>query len=86
MDGASIAVIVVALIGAVGTILSNIVIGNNQSKEFDAKLDKQQAVMNTKLENLTEEVKKHNSFAETIPQLKFKIEALEKRVDKMETK
>lgn len=86
MDGASIAVIVVALIGAVGTILSNIVIGNNQSKEFDAKLDKQQAVMNTKLENLTEEVKKHNNFAETIPQLKFKIEALEKRVDKMETK
>lgn len=86
MDGASIAVIVVALIGAIGSILSNIVIGNNQTREFNAKLDTQQAVMSEKITNLTEVVNKHNNFAEKIPELKIKLENLTERVDKLESK
>ena len=74
MEGARIAVIVVA----------NIVISNNQSKEFDSKLDKELAVMKTEFKNLTEEVKKHNGFAEKIPRLEFEIQALKERIDKME--
>lgn len=86
MDGASIAVIVVALIGAIGTILSNIIMNNSQSKDMDAKLDKNQAVMENEIKNLTEEVKRHNNFAEKIPELKSDIRNLEKRIDKLENK
>lgn len=86
MDGASIAVIIVAIIGAIGTILSNIIMNNSQSKDMDAKLDKQQAIVETELKNLTAEVKRHNNFAEEIPTLKADIRNLEKRIDKIETK
>lgn len=86
MDGASIAVIVVALIGALGTIISNIVMNNSQSKDMDAKLDKNQAVIETKIENLTNEVQKHNNFASKIPEIQADIKNLEKRVDKIENK
>lgn len=86
MDGASIAVIVVALIGAIGTILSNIIMNNSQSKDMDAKLDKNLAVMENEIKNLTEEVKRHNNFAEKIPELKSDIKNLEKRIDKLENK
>lgn len=86
MDGASIAVIVVALVGAVGSILSNIVISNNQSKEMDAKLHENQAVMTERLDNLAKEVNKHNNFAEKIPELKFKIENLTERIKEIEDK
>lgn len=86
MDGASIAVIIVAIIGAIGTILSNIIMNNSQSKDMDAKLDKQQAVVETELKNLTAEVKRHNNFAEEIPTLKADIRNLEKRIDKLENK
>lgn len=86
MDGASIAVIIVAIIGAIGTILSNIIMNNSQSKDMDAKLDKNQAVMENEIKNLTEEVKRHNNFAEKIPELKSDIKNLEKRIDKLENK
>lgn len=86
MDAANVAVIVVALIGAIGTIISNIVINNKHANEMDAKLDKQQAITETKLDALTNEVKKHNNFAEEIPTIKADIKNLEKRIDKLENK
>ena len=64
----------------IGVIITNIV-GNNK---FQNSLDKSQAVTNTKLENLTEEVKKHNAFAERIPKIEAKVEILEKKIERME--
>ena len=86
MDGASIAVIIVALIGAIGTILSNIVMNNSQAKDMDAKLDKNQGIIEERINNLTTEVKRHNNFAEQIPEIRSDIKNLEKRVDKLEQK
>lgn len=86
MDAANIVVIVVALIGAIGTIISNIVTNNKHANEMDAKLDKQQAITETKLDALTNEVKKHNNFAEEIPTIKADIKNIEKRIDKLESK
>lgn len=42
-----------------------------------AKLDRYQAVTDTKLETLTEEVRRHNAFAERIPVLENRITTLE---------
>lgn len=47
------------------------------SDSSDAKLEKAQAVTDTKLQTLTDEVRKHNNFAEKIPVIEEKIRALE---------
>lgn len=86
MDGSSIAVIIVALIGAIGTIVSNIVMNNKQSAQMDAKLDKQQGIIEERLNNLKESVDKHNNFAQKIPALETNIANLEKRIDRIENK
>lgn len=86
MDAANIVVIVVALIGALGTIISNIISNNKHSNEMDAKLDKNQGIIEERINNLTNEVKRHNNFAEQIPEIRSDIKNLEKRVDKLEGK
>jgi len=86
MDGSSIAVIIVALIGAIATITSNIVMNNKQSAAMDAKLDKQQGIIEERLSNLKESVDKHNNFAQKIPAIEANIENIEKRIDKLEAK
>ena len=86
MDGSSLAVIIVAIIGAIATIVSNIFISNKQSSDMDAKLDKNQAVIEERISNLKETVDKHNNFGIQIPEIRTDIKNLEKRVDKLEAK
>lgn len=54
------------------------------SDQSDAKLEKAQAVTDTKLQTLTDEVRKHNNFAEKIPVLEEKIKVANKRIDDLE--
>ena len=86
MDGNSIAIIVVAIIGAIATIVSNIFVSSKQSREMDAKLDKNQGIIEERISNLKESVEKHNNFAVQIPEIRSDIKNLEKRVDKLEAK
>ena len=53
----------------IGVIITNIT--NNRS--IENKLTTSQAVTETKLDALTEEVRKHNSFAERVPVLEFEV-------------
>lgn len=86
MEVASLVAIMVAIIGAIGTILSNIIIGRGQSKDMDAKLHENQAVMTERLDTLTKEVNKHNNFAEQIPDIKKDVQYIGERVTKLETR
>lgn len=43
-----------------------------------------QAVTETKLDNLTKEVREHNNFAQKIPTLQIQVNALDKRVTDLE--
>ena len=45
---------------------------------------KSQAVTETKLEELTREVRKHNEFAERIPVIEEKIKVANKRIEDLE--
>ena len=54
------------------------------SDQSDAKLEKAQAVTDTKLQTLTDEVRKHNNFAEKIPVIEEKIKVANKRIDDLE--
>lgn len=64
----------------VGVIITNLASG----RKVQAQLEKNQAVTDTKLDNLTEEVKRHNNFAQEIPVIKEKIKSIEHRLDNIE--
>lgn len=76
--------IVAALITGGAAIISNIVTSNKASREMDHKLETHQAVTDTKLEELTREVRKHNNFAERMPVVEQEIKDLNKTVDKLQ--
>ena len=65
-----------------GVILSN----NSANKKIENQLDKNQAVTDIKVEELTREVRKHNNFAERMPVIEEKIEVINHRLDDLEHK
>ncbi len=86
--------IIVALITGACAIIANLLISKQSSKDLYAKLDKNseladakiesklerhQAVTDTKIEELTREVREHNNFARRIPVLEEKIANLERK-------
>lgn len=52
--------------------------------KLEAKLEKWQAVTDTKLETLTAEVRKHNGFAEKIPVMEEQIRVANHRISDLE--
>lgn len=55
-------------------------------QRLDAKLEKFQAVTDTKIEELTREVRKHNNFAERVPVLEEQIKVANHRIEDLERK
>lgn len=83
MEGIVVAVIsgVATLVGVIITnISSNRAIGN----KIENKLVTSQAVMDTKIDMLTDEVRKHNNFAVEIPVMKEQIKVANHRIDDLE--
>lgn len=54
-------------------------------QKLNAKLEKFQAVTETKIEELTREVRKHNGFAERMPVVEEQIKVINQRLDKVES-
>ena len=65
--------ILVALITSAVTLLG-VILSNSKTA----------AVTNNEIKHLTEEVKKHNNFAQRIPVVEVQLEELEKRVEALE--
>lgn len=74
----------IAIIAAVGSVLGVVLTNAGSARAMDAKLDKAQAVTDTKLDALTEEVRKHNDFARRVPVLEEKIKVANHRLDDLE--
>ena len=72
--------IVVAILSLVGVIITN----NNSNKKIEAKLDKQQAVMDCKIDELTREVREHNNFARMMPVVEEQIKVINHRIQDLE--
>lgn len=70
--------IAVALISLVGTIVTT----RSGNEKIQHELDKHNAVQDTKLEELTREVRQHNDFAIKIPVIEQRVTALEKETFK----
>lgn len=66
-----------ALIGVVLTVSAS-------NQKIQSALEKAQAVTDTKLEELTREVRKHNGFAERMPVVEEQIKTINQRLDRFE--
>lgn len=84
MSEAIIVAIITGGLSLIGVIVSNNRTAQSMDKSMDAKLDKQQAVTETKLEELTREVRAHNSFAQRIPVLEEQIKVANHRIADLE--
>ena len=80
MSDAIIVAIITGGLSLIGVIVSNI----HTAQSMDAKLDKQQAVTETKLEELTREVRTHNNFAQRIPVLEEQMKVANHRISDLE--
>ena len=61
----------------VGVIISNVM----SNRKVEASLEKAQAVTDTKLEELTREVREHNGFAKRMPVLETKVDAMKDEIN-----
>ena len=75
-----IAAIIVGVLSLVGVIVTN----NAAGAKMSAALEKAQAVTDTKLDELTREVREHNDFAKRVPVIEERIKTLDRRVEDIE--
>ena len=68
----------ISLVGTILTIMAT-------SKKTDENLRVNQAVTDTKIEELTREVREHNNFAQRLPVVEEQIKSLNKRVEGLES-
>ena len=72
--------IIVGVLSLVGVIITN----NNSNKKIEQQLDKQQAVMDCKIDELTREVREHNNFARRVPVVEEQIKVINHRIEDLE--
>ena len=64
-----------------------VLVSNIQSnKKIEHQLDKQQAITDTKLEELTREVRAHNNFAQRVPVIEEQVKVVNHRIEDLEKK
>lgn len=78
-DGVVIAIIT-GVLTLIGTIIT--VIAGNQKTNENLKIS--QAVTDTKIEELTREVREHNNFARRMPVVEEQIKVINHRIDDLE--
>ncbi len=80
--------IIIALITAglslVGVMITNYFNNKSLSDKVTHQLEVAQAVTDTKIEELTREVRTHNNFAQRIPVLEEKMSVANHRIDDLE--
>ena len=80
--------IAVALIAAgaslVGTIITVLVSNKKTTNEVTHKLEMNQAVTDTKIDELTREVRSHNNFAQRMPVVEEQIKVINHRISDLE--
>lgn len=89
--------IIVALITLGGTIITIVATNRKAAADMDKRLElsdaqiradlrEHQAVTDTKIEELTREVREHNNFARRMPVLEEQIKAANHRIEDLERK
>lgn len=74
--------LVTGMLALVGVIITNM----RANKDIENKLATAQAVTDVKIENLTEEVRKHNGFGNRITYVESKVQEHDSRFERMDAK
>lgn len=82
MIGNIITAIITGGLALLGVVLSN----NAAADKTQAKISTAQAVTDTKLDELTREVREHNNFARRVPVLEEQIKEANHRIEDLENK
>lgn len=80
MNPSIVSSLITGILALAGVIVTSIF----SNRAIEHKLELNQAVMDTKLDNLANEVRQHSSNVQQIPVIQKQIESLERRVDKLE--
>lgn len=76
--------IVIALISSVVPLIGTVITVLFSYNKTDENLKINQAVTNTKIEELTREVRAHNNFAQRMPVVEEQIKTINRRLDGLE--
>lgn len=76
--------VIVALITGAMSILGTVITVVSTSNKTTQKMRINQAVTDTKIEELTREVRKHNNFAERMPVVEEQIKVINHRLEDLE--
>lgn len=77
MDSAIIVAIITGGASLLGVVITNL----TSMGKIRQELKIQQAVTEEKIENLTREVRRHNNFAERLPEVEAQLKGLQEKVD-----
>lgn len=72
--------IISALIAGGLALIGVIITSMSANKRIESQLMTNQAVTNTKIEQLTEEVRRHNGFGDRITKLEVRVDDIEKHL------
>ena len=76
--------IAIALITAIGSIVAVMLTNKAANNKMVQTMNVHQAVTDTKLEELTREVREHNGFAKRMPVVEEQIRSIHRRIDHLE--
>lgn len=76
--------IIVAVITVVGAIIAALIQGNLTASKLTLEIDKKLAISETKMDELTREVREHNDFARRVPVIEEQIKVINHRIDDLE--
>lgn len=79
-------VVVVALITGGCSVLGVIITNLASNRKVEQQIEKAQAVTEVKIEQLTQEVRRHNSFGDRITALEEKVRNLSERMERMDAR
>ena len=80
MSEAIVAALITGVLSLIGVVVSNMA----ASRKTEAKIQTAQAVTDTKIEELTREVREHNGFARRMPVVEEQIKVINHRITDLE--
>ena len=81
MDSAVLSAVISGGLALIGVIITSI----TSNKKIEKKLEIAQAVTDTKIEELTREVREHNNFAKRMPVVENEIKHIDQVIEKLES-
>lgn len=78
--------VITGIVSIIVTVITILASSKKQTVAMQTKMEVSNAVFNERIDSLTREVRKHNSFAERLPVVEEKIKVINHRIEDLEKK